>query len=312
MAQAGLDRACPSHMPFHASNTRVARSAWPCLFLLGCAAASSEGADSAGADIVGGSSDDQHGSVGLIRYVIRGEDGKETPSNCTGSLVAPAIVLTAAHCVLPGSGESTGWKVSFEATTDNGEMVNPIAVTKAVAHPAFNRAAGFGNGDVALLFLERAPAGLEPMPIVEKLDDKVVGGEMTFIGYGATDTTPDGNKLLGGNDRRRTVTVKVSAISETFLEYKGSQGLCGGDSGGPTLMTIDGVERIVATNDLAGVGCKSNGASLRIDAASTVRAFLAANIPGVTPGSAAGGPSGDDKEGGAPPADDGDGGAPER
>jgi secreted trypsin-like serine protease len=267
---------------------------------LGCAAGSSDDQDTAGADIVGGSSDDQHGSVALIRFVKRNDDGTEKPNNCTGSLVAPQIVLTAAHCVVPASGEYSGWKVSFEATTtQDGGMVNPIAVTKAIAHPDFDRLQGFGAGDVALLFLERAPAGLEPMPIVDKLD-QAVGDTMTFIGYGATDTTPDGNTLLGGNDRRRQVTVQISAISDTFLEYKGTQGLCGGDSGGPTVMNIGGVEKIVATNDLTGVGCKANGASLRIDEASSVRDFLSANIPGVSPGTSH--PSGDDGEGGAPPS----------
>jgi secreted trypsin-like serine protease len=262
--------------------------------LIGCTADSGDdpaaGADSA---IVAGTNDEGHASVALIRYVRTDSAGVEHKEWCTGSLVAADIVLTAAHCVAPRGSHNKGWTVSFSATTKNGEMIDPIAVTKAIPHPNFDD--NFGPFDVAVLFLEHAPAHLQPMPIVETLGD-VVGHEMTFIGYGATDASDDGSKLIGGNDRRRKVTVKVSAMSETFLEYKGDKGLCPGDSGGPTLMTIDGVESIVALNDLASPGCKTNGASLRIDDTAPWRAFLAEHIPGVSA------PHGD--------ADDGDAGAP--
>jgi hypothetical protein len=268
------------------------------IVLVGCGAVDASHAEDSSSDIVGGTSDDQHASVALIRFTMVDDTGSQRELYCTGSLVASNIVLTAGHCVVPSSGHISDWTVSFAATTNtDGGMVDPIRVTKAVPHPDFK--GGFGNGDVALLFLETSPAGLRPMPIVQHLGD-AAGNAITFVGYGAVGASADGSELIGGNDRRRSVTTTVSAVSDTFLEYRGEKGLCGGDSGGPALMTIDGVETIVGTNDLAGVGCDTNGAALRIDDTSTVRDFLAANIPGVSVGVGAEPGSDGGTEAGAP------------
>ena len=56
-------------------------------------------------------------------------------------------------------------------------------------------------------------------------------------------------------------------------------------------MMLDGVQTIIGINDLTDAGCKSNGAALRLDAASEVRAFLAQHVPGVARDDAALAPS---------------------
>lgn len=249
--------------------------------LAGCATAIDphDGSSSTDSEIVGGTADDEHHSTALIRFVRTDDSGQAHDDNCTGSLVAPDIVLTAGHCVVGSSGRRhSKWKVSFEAATEDGEMVNAIDVEEALPHPEFD--GGFGRFDVALLHLARKPA-LRPMKLVESLGD-ITGEEITFVGYGAVGTTSKGDQMVGGNDRRRQVAVRVSATSTTFIEYVDSKGLCGGDSGGPTLMLIGGEEVIVGLNDLAGVGCNSNGASVRVDDEAEVRDFLAEHITGVS------------------------------
>jgi hypothetical protein len=249
--------------------------------LVGCVATTGEDtSDDSGSAIVGGADDDGHPSTALIRFVKTDDGGKTRADNCTGSLVAPDIVLTAAHCVVGSTGRRhSGWKVSFEATTDDGELVNPIDVERGLPHPEFRGA--FGRFDVALLYLKKRPQGRTPMKLVESLGD-ISGEKVTFVGYGAIGASPDGDELVGGNDRRRAVTVRVSEVSSTFIEYTGSKGLCGGDSGGPTLLVRGGKEVIVGINDLSGAGCSGNGASLRIDDESDVRDFLAEHLSGVS------------------------------
>src|SRR5262245_29235041 len=121
------------------------------LGFLGCAADASRQSAS-DPEIVGGADDTEHHSVAVIQFVGTAESGHGT-LHCTGSLVAPDIILTAAHCIRGPSGTHSGWRVSFEAVTDHGTLVNPIAVREVLAHPRFNGWAG--ENDVALLFLER-------------------------------------------------------------------------------------------------------------------------------------------------------------
>ncbi len=119
------------------------------------------------AGLLGGAAQADNG----LRQLITGDDGKGWEavgrlnlgrSFCTGALIAPDIVLTAAHCLYNNDGNSfiPIEKIEFLAGWRNGRAVAYRGVRQAVVHPKYDYHApdslGRINYDVALLQLDRS------------------------------------------------------------------------------------------------------------------------------------------------------------
>ncbi|KMW58477.1 Trypsin domain protein [Candidatus Rhodobacter oscarellae] len=98
--------------------------------------------------------------------------GKLTIANramCTGALIAPDLVLTAAHCLYdPYSGRSVRpRKIRFEAGLTGGNAKAARSVIKAVEHPSYRHNHGGANDpsvDIAILKLDSPISGAEIQP----------------------------------------------------------------------------------------------------------------------------------------------------
>lgn len=176
----------------------------------------------------------------------------ETPVMCTGSLVHPQVVMTAAHCITP---ERPIVAVGFgEHGQDTGEPVRVVATVECVGNPLYYNST---SADVGYCVLAEAVVGLPIVPLLAGCEDQEVGPgtEVVIVGYGATFGTydADGNLETMGVGTKRWTTQTVDFVDAFFQEINlygdsGSQSACFGDSGGPALVRLaDGSWRVIGT-----------------------------------------------------------------
>ncbi len=178
--------------------------------------------------VIGGRPETEHPGAG---YLVR--DGVVS---CSAALVAPDLVLSAAHCVeLPRSIEF-GWG---EVSAGTRMPVIARAIHPRFRMPEKNGGVAFQGFDIALLRLER-PVEIAPVEI----GALVPMGTVRAIGYGATAYVgrDDGKgEAFGvGTERRSAEGVVVGHNpTELFVRFVARSSACYGDSGGP-LFAPDG------------------------------------------------------------------------
>jgi V8-like Glu-specific endopeptidase len=202
--------------------------------------------------IVGGEPDPGHPAVGYLEL---------SNSACTGTLVTPLLVLTAAHCVSGGSKP-----ISFTMYGPDEEWIVKIKAKKALVHPQYgNWESGdeYSANDIALVVLKE-PALVTPMSIRTRPLDCLAGTPITFVGYGMTDAV---DYYSGG--WKLFVESHITQINDNTYEVgttPGNPGCpCFGDSGGPALVTIGSRTEIVGIVSTGDWWCAYSDTNTRVD-----------------------------------------------
>ncbi|KAJ2856508.1 phospholipid transporting ATPase [Coemansia erecta] len=186
---------------------------------------------------------------------------------CTGSLITPNVVMTAAHCTYASSFfqySADDFQVGFTHTTpDQSVAYKGYAAKKVVVHPNFSKT-NLRN-DIALLILnETIP---ESVAVPEKLysGDFYLDTPLRAAGFGVTD--PHSKSQLAAQLMQVDLSVghtvdcleNVSWYNRTYMlctdSTEGGHDTCSADSGGPLATAIDN------GNGTAIIGITSFGAA---------------------------------------------------
>jgi hypothetical protein len=190
-------------------------------------------------------------------------------SLCSGSLIAPNVVLTARHCVSGLLGAVNGGVDCTQTHFDGLILPEAFFVSTAPVVNAGNigqyrvhDVVGLPGGvvdvcgdDMAILILAGNVAPSVATPFEPRVAAPIAAGDAyTAIGYGATD---DGS--TGAGTRRKRTGLSVECVGDqcdpkyvTATEWTGQTGVCHGDSGGPALDADGRVAGVVSRGQL---GC---------------------------------------------------------
>jgi hypothetical protein len=152
---------------------------------------------------------------------------------CTGALIAPNLVLTAAHCVPLGA--------EYRIVEYGPDRQPKLQDVKRVAiHPGFNMQAMSGHratADVALLQLGATVKGKTPSVLGLPNIPINVGSRFTIAGIGVT---VRGDGKSGGTIRVAALvatgkpgTLQIRLVDPIGRGSRDGLGACTGDSGGP-------------------------------------------------------------------------------
>ena len=213
-----------------------------------------------------------------VVLIVMDVDGVPTYT-CSGTLIAPKVVLTAGHCVGEPD-EFSGIRIFTESDVQNGKNNfpyagrNSIEATSWYAHPEYTNEA-FYLHDVGIILLSK-PVKLPSdqygqLPEENQLDALKPGSSTLFtsVGYGVQRINPaqlefELIRMVAQPHLLQINTGFTGDFSLMLSNNASTGGTCFGDSGGPNYLGTSNVIAGVTSFGLNGT-CGGTGGVFRID-----------------------------------------------
>lgn len=222
-----------------------------CPFILAITSAlATSGAALAGPHyIVGGEAEGNFPAAGALIY--------DNEVSCSGTLISPRVVLTAAHC-LAEFGSAQGHSFFLGTNANDLQSGTTIEVTQLIPHAQYS-----GDGDSYDIGVVRLAADAPVAPSMfntQTMDDTFVGKTPLFVGYGVT----SGQGSDAGT--KRSVTVPITSFEADGFRYASdATGTCFGDSGGPAFLQVGGNLTVIGVTSWGDENCEEFGVNTRTD-----------------------------------------------
>lgn len=201
-------------------------------------------------------------------YMLEGTMG----AACTGTLIGPRIVLTAAHCVYGFAPDAV--TVYFGNSSISGAQVRRVSEVRW--HSNYNPR--YLQNDIAMVRLsDDPPVGVEPIPFLPHsmgITTSDIGTPLEFVGFGVTETGASGTKMTVRNNLNWVCTSPggcslgggAYAVTNTICQDQNPGGPCSGDSGGPAFIIRLAREYVCGITSYGDAEqCQYYGCSTKVD-----------------------------------------------
>lgn len=187
------------------------------------------------------------------------QDDDDKTSICTATPIAPNILLTAAHCISKKHFVVYNSSISCESGFSAKQHVG--GVIAAIKHQDWDensKSEGNTAKDVAIVILQgNIPSSYRVSKIADPAAVDFNNGVVRFIGYGVVDYQAGGSGILRKTEIPMTKAVADVANNVVRIDQSNGHGVCSGDSGGPSLVNVNGQEQILGVNSVVGGSSKA-------------------------------------------------------